>query len=70
MQTSQNTETTQGLVKKCATNEKEKEYLGTLELYENKELRDVIKKIKLKGLDPVDILKEAYEAYEAYKGNI
>lgn len=49
--------TVEELIGKCATNEKEKEYLGTLELYENQELRDAIKETKLKGYDPVEILK-------------
>jgi hypothetical protein len=52
---------TDELVEKCAKTEKEEEYLTTLQIYENKELKEIIKNIQSVGLDPVEILKKAYK---------
>lgn len=53
--------TTAELIEKCAKTEKEKEYLSTLQIYENPELRSILKEIQDEGLDPVEILRKAYK---------
>jgi hypothetical protein len=47
------------LIKKCAENEKEEEYLTTLLIYENQELREILKEVQNAGFDPVEILRNA-----------
>lgn len=51
------------LINKCSENEKERDYLRTLRIYDNQDLRDVIKAVEDIGLDPVEILRKALKEY-------
>ena len=47
------------LIKKCAINDRESEYLKTLLIYENVELQEIVRDLQAIGLDPVEILKRS-----------
>jgi len=49
------------LINNCTDNEKEAEYLKTLELWEDVPLQEMIKRCKAVGLNPLEILKESYK---------